>query len=104
MSGDKACGKQTAQYIGKQPDEGGTITSRDTASAEDEVHAPDHKHTSRHATQTQPAFLAPDAFAAALESVPGGLVQNLGGWSGQDDHAEKDLEESQRGSGQDAPA
>jgi hypothetical protein len=29
-------------------------------------------------------------------------VQDLGGW--QDDHAEKDLEESQRGSGQDAPA
>jgi len=29
-------------------------------------------------------------------------VQDLGGW--QDDHAEKDVEESQRGSGQDAPA
>jgi hypothetical protein len=29
-------------------------------------------------------------------------VQDLGGW--QDDHAETDLEESQRGSGQDAPA
>jgi hypothetical protein len=30
------------------------------------------------------------------------LEQDLGGW--QDDHAEKDLEESQRGSGQDDPA
>jgi len=29
-------------------------------------------------------------------------VQDLGGW--QDDHAEKDVKESQRGSGQDAPA
>ena len=29
-------------------------------------------------------------------------MQDLGGW--QDDHAEKDVEESQRGSGQDAPA
>jgi hypothetical protein len=29
-------------------------------------------------------------------------VQDLGGW--QDDHDEKDVEESQRGSGQDAPA
>jgi hypothetical protein len=29
-------------------------------------------------------------------------VQDLGGW--QDDRAEKDLEESQRGSGQDVPA
>jgi len=29
-------------------------------------------------------------------------VQDLGGW--QDDHAEKDIEDSQRGSGQDAPA
>jgi hypothetical protein len=31
-----------------------------------------------------------------------GLVHNLGGW--QDDHAEKDVEESRNGSGQDAPA
>jgi hypothetical protein len=30
------------------------------------------------------------------------MVQDLAGW--QDDHAEKDLEESPRGSGQDAPA
>ena len=29
-------------------------------------------------------------------------MQDLGGW--QDDHAENDVEESQRGGGQDAPA
>jgi hypothetical protein len=42
------------------------------------------------------------ALTAALEAVPGGCVHDLGSW--QDYHAEKDLEESQRGSGQDAPA
>jgi hypothetical protein len=38
MSGGKACGKQAAQYTGKQPDEGSVVTSRDTAAAENEVH------------------------------------------------------------------
>ena len=52
--------------------------------------------TTRQGTQTQIALLAADGFAAALEAVPGGLVQ--------DEHAEKDLEETQRGSGQDVPA
>jgi hypothetical protein len=63
----------------------------------------------RPAKQTQPLLLAADApFAAAVEAIPaedatcGGLVQDLGGW--QNDHAEKDLEESQSGGGQDAPA
>ena len=42
------------------------------------------------------------AFTAALQAVPAGLVQDLGSW--QDYHAEKDLEESQRCSAQDAPA
>ena len=43
-----------------------------------------------------------NAFTAALEAVPAGLVQDLGNW--QDYHAEKDHEESQRCSGQVAPA
>jgi hypothetical protein len=36
MSGGKACGKQAAQYTGKQPDEGSFVASRDTAAAENE--------------------------------------------------------------------
>ena len=36
--------KQSAQYTGKQPGEGSVVASRDTASAEGEVHAPDHTH------------------------------------------------------------
>jgi tetratricopeptide (TPR) repeat protein len=79
MSGSKACGKQAAQYTGKQPREGSVGASRDTAAAKDDVHAPGHTHTTRQATHTQPAFLAADdsaaflaadAFAAALGVVP----------------------------------
>ena len=70
MSGGKACGKQAAQYAGKQPGEWSGATSRDTAAAEGEVHSPGHTHTTRQATQTQPALLADDAFAAALEVIP----------------------------------
>ena len=44
MSGGKACGKQAAQYAGKQPDEGCVATSRDTAAAENEVHSSGHMH------------------------------------------------------------
>ena len=44
MSGGKACGKQAAQYTGKQPDEGGAVTSRETAAAENEVHSSGHTH------------------------------------------------------------
>jgi Ran GTPase-activating protein (RanGAP) involved in mRNA processing and transport len=48
--------------------------ARDTAAAEDEVHAPGHTHTpmlyTRHATQTQPASLSADAFAMALGAIP----------------------------------
>ena len=44
MSGGKACGKQTAQYTGKKPDEGSVVTSRDTAAAENEVHSSGHTH------------------------------------------------------------
>ena len=58
MSGGKACGKQAAQYTGKQPGEWSGATSRDAAAAEDEVHSPGHTHTTRQATQTQPALLA----------------------------------------------
>jgi hypothetical protein len=39
--------------------------------------------------------------SAALEAVPVGLLQDLGDW--QDGHVEKDIEESQRGSGEDVP-
>jgi hypothetical protein len=70
MSGGKACGKQAAQYDGNQPGEGSDVTSRDAAAAEGEVHAPGHTHTKRPATQTQPAFLAAEAFAAVLGAVP----------------------------------
>jgi hypothetical protein len=44
MSGGKACGKQAAQYTGEQPDEGGAVTSRDTATADNEVHTSGHTH------------------------------------------------------------
>jgi hypothetical protein len=40
-----------------------------------------------------------NAFTTALEVVPVGLLRGLGDW--EDDHAEKDVEESQRGSGED---
>jgi len=47
-------------------------------------------HTTRQATQTQPAVsLTADVFTATLEIIPAGLVQDLGGW--QDEHVEKDL-------------
>ena len=83
MSGGKSCGKQAALYNGKQPDEGSVVTSRDTATAENEVHSSGHTHrksmclkemsaacTTSQDTQTQAALLAADAFAAALEAVP----------------------------------
>jgi hypothetical protein len=44
MSGGKACGKQAAQYTGKQPDEESVVASRDTAAAENEVHSSGHTH------------------------------------------------------------
>ncbi len=44
MSGGKACGKQAAQYTGKQPDEGSAVTSRDTAAAKNEVHSSVQTH------------------------------------------------------------
>jgi hypothetical protein len=44
MSDGNACGKQAAQYAGKQPDEGSGGTSRDTAAAENEVHSSGHTH------------------------------------------------------------
>ena len=44
MSGVKACGKQEAQYTGKQPNEGSVPTSRDTAAAENKVHSSGHTH------------------------------------------------------------
>ncbi len=85
MSGGKACGKQAAQYTGKQPDEGSVVTSRDTTAPENEVHSSDHTteegkqpaeekkrtHSTSQPTPTQPSLLAADApFAAALEAVP----------------------------------
>jgi hypothetical protein len=44
MSGGKACGKQAAQYTGKQPDDGVLAISRDTTSTENEVHSSGHTH------------------------------------------------------------
>jgi hypothetical protein len=59
------------------------------------------ERTTSQAPTTEPALLAV-GFAAALGALALDDLQDLGGW--QDDHAEKDVEESQRGSGQDAPA
>ncbi len=70
MSGGQACDKQADQYIGKQPGEASVATSRDTAAAEDEVHASDHTHRKSMPLKDQPALLAPNSFAAALEAVP----------------------------------
>jgi hypothetical protein len=42
MSGGKTCGKQAAQYAGKQPNEGSVVTSRDTTAPENEVHSSGH--------------------------------------------------------------
>jgi hypothetical protein len=44
MSGGKACGKQAAQYTGKQPDEGSVATSRDTTAPDNEVHSSGQTH------------------------------------------------------------
>ncbi len=44
MSGGKACGKQAAQYNGKQSDEGSVLTSRNAAAAESEEHSSGHTH------------------------------------------------------------
>ena len=44
MSDGKACGKQAAQYTGKQLDEGSTVTSRDTAVAKNEVYSSGDTH------------------------------------------------------------
>jgi hypothetical protein len=70
MSGGKACDKQADQYIGKQPGETSVVTSRNTAAAEDEVHASDHRHRNSMRLKDQPALVAPNTFAAALEAVP----------------------------------
>ena len=45
MSSGKACGKQAAQYAGKQPDEGSSSTSPDTAAPENEEDSSGHTHT-----------------------------------------------------------
>ena len=44
MSGGKACGKQAAQYTGKQADEGRVVTSRDTTALLAELQALHHTH------------------------------------------------------------
>ena len=48
MSGGKAsgeaCGKQAAQYAGKQPDEGSVVTRRDTTAPDNEGHASGRTH------------------------------------------------------------
>jgi hypothetical protein len=46
MSGGKACGKQmqTAEYAGKQPDEGSVVTRRDTTAPENEEHSSGRTH------------------------------------------------------------
>jgi hypothetical protein len=44
MSGGKACGKQAAQYAGKQADEGSVETSRDTTALLAELQALHHTH------------------------------------------------------------
>jgi hypothetical protein len=44
MSGGKACGKQAAQYAGKQPDEGSVVTRRDTTAPENEEHSSGRTH------------------------------------------------------------
>jgi hypothetical protein len=40
----KACGKQAAQYTGKQPDEGSVVTSRDTTVLLAELQGLHHTH------------------------------------------------------------
>jgi hypothetical protein len=44
MLDGKACGKQAAQYTGKQPEDGDAVISRDMAAAENEVHSSGHTH------------------------------------------------------------
>ena len=44
MSGGKACGKQAAEYAGKQPDEGSVVTRRDTTAPENEEHSSGRTH------------------------------------------------------------
>ena len=45
MSSGKACGKQAAQYAGKQPDEGSSSTSPDMAAPDNEEDSSGHTHT-----------------------------------------------------------
>jgi hypothetical protein len=91
MSGGKASGKQADQYTGKQPGEGRFVcapgrrkTSRDTAAAEGDVHAPGHtrrksmrlpemsaaKQAGGKGETEKCKLLDTDAFAAALGSIP----------------------------------
>jgi hypothetical protein len=44
MSDSKACGKQAAQYTGKQADEESVVTSRDTTALLTELQALHHTH------------------------------------------------------------
>jgi Ran GTPase-activating protein (RanGAP) involved in mRNA processing and transport len=81
MSGGKTRDKQADRHAGKQPGEG---TSRDTAAAEDDVHAPGHTHRKSMRLPEMSAakqaggkgetkkgnLLAADAFAAALGAIP----------------------------------
>ena len=88
--GSKACGKQAAQYAGKQPDEGSASgrTRRksmrlkemsavkqvggngETKKGKQPAEQKKRTRTTRQATQTQPLLLAADApFAAALEAI-----------------------------------
>ena len=91
MSGGKASGKQADQYTGKQPGEGRFVcapgrrkTSRDTAAAEGDVHAPGHtrrqsmrlpemsaaKQAGGEGETGKGKLLAADALCAALGAMP----------------------------------
>jgi hypothetical protein len=80
------------------------------------THAPGHTHTTSRDTQTQPASLSTDAFAAPLEAIPprfgsgsieafvlkrDGILKLTVTGAERMTWATGDLEDSQRGSGQD---
>jgi hypothetical protein len=61
MSGGKASVKQAYQYTGKQTGEGSVVTSRDTAAAKGDMHAPGHTHTHRKSMRLQEMSAAKQA-------------------------------------------
>ena len=99
------CGKEGLPHLTVLQDQRFSKQSQGTDKTEKDNQTGTQKkrtRTTSQGTQTQPLLFTGLHCCSSGSHSTGRLVQDLGNW--QDDHDEKDVEESQRGSGQDASA